>query len=136
MDCPVCTVPMIVVEHGGIELDYCIECKGIWFDAGELSLLLEKLDVQGELPDVASLPKAESGEKARRCPRCPKYMDKVHLGMEPRVLVDRCPSGHGLWFDAGELGRVVEQYAVGLKPGEDRVIRFLGEVFVAKGGEG
>jgi len=43
--CPACKVPIIVVEHEKIELDYCTTCLGVWFDAGELALLLESLDL-------------------------------------------------------------------------------------------
>ena len=50
MNCPVCKEPMIIVEHERIELDYCTTCLGVWFDAGELSLLLESMDSEvGEL---------------------------------------------------------------------------------------
>jgi len=41
MICPVCKCDMIVVEYHNIELDYCTTCKGVWFDSGELELLLE-----------------------------------------------------------------------------------------------
>ena len=40
MKCPVCRVPTYVVEFDKIELDLCPDCQGIWFDAGELELLL------------------------------------------------------------------------------------------------
>jgi Zn-finger nucleic acid-binding protein len=41
MICPVCKNDMIVVEYRDIELDYCSNCKGVWFDSGELELLLK-----------------------------------------------------------------------------------------------
>jgi len=129
VDCPVCRDPLIVVERQGIELDYCPRCKGFWFDADELKLLAEALHLEVALPDVASLPKVEAKEKPRRCPRCRKQMDKIHLGTEPRVLVDRCPAGDGLWFDAGELSGVLEQGRKDGATGEQHVIYFLGETF-------
>ena len=48
MKCPVCKGVkgvMIIVEHEQIELDYCNDCAGIWFDHGELDLLLDRLDL-------------------------------------------------------------------------------------------
>jgi len=36
MKCPVCNSLMIVVEHEKIELDYCLNCSGVWFDAEEV----------------------------------------------------------------------------------------------------
>jgi Zn-finger nucleic acid-binding protein len=49
MICPVCDRDMTVVEYKGIELDYCTGCQGIWFDAGELGLLLKS---RGRVPEV------------------------------------------------------------------------------------
>ena len=43
MKCPVCSLELIVVERNGIELDYCIQCQGFWFDAGEINLPLTTL---------------------------------------------------------------------------------------------
>lgn len=124
MDCPLCSVPIIVVERHGIELDYCHTCKGIWFDAGELKLLSQALNLEADLPDIMSLPSTETQEKKRPCPRCSKKMDKIKLA---GVTVDRCPRRHGLWFDWGELGQVLERSAAGGATGGEQVIKFLGE---------
>ena len=35
-------------------------------------------------------------------------MDVVHVGDESPVALDRCPRGHGLWFDQGELKAVIQ----------------------------
>jgi len=40
MRCPVCDVPTYVVEYEKIELDLCPDCRGMWFDHGELELLI------------------------------------------------------------------------------------------------
>jgi Zn-finger nucleic acid-binding protein len=117
---------MIVVERHGIELDYCLECKGIWFDAGELKLLSTALNIDIDLPDWSALPEAHTSEKYRRCPRCRAKMSKINVG---EMLVDRCPNGHGLWFDGGELGRFIEQHITSADSGEAQVIKFLGETF-------
>lgn len=37
--CPRCSVPMQVVAGGGIEIDRCSSCMGIYLDRGELELL-------------------------------------------------------------------------------------------------
>ena len=41
MICPVCKKDALIVEYDRIELDYCPSCGGVWFDSGELDLLLE-----------------------------------------------------------------------------------------------
>ena len=138
MDCPACKEPMIVVEYAGIEVDFSPDCKGVWFDSGELELLLEsmQLDESGLTTDeIMSLNEARVSEKKRRCPICNKKMKKVYIGREPQVLIDACPRGHGLWFDGGELGQVISQLMGASSQSGDRqgrVISFLGEVFKAE----
>ena len=52
MECPVCRIALVVVEREGIELDWCVTCRGLWFDEGELELLAEKT---GQAIDPADL---------------------------------------------------------------------------------
>jgi Zn-finger nucleic acid-binding protein len=129
VDCPVCREPLVVAERGGIELDVCLWCHGLWFDAGELELLSEKLGRSLSVKEGA-LEMAATSEKARPCPRCDRAMEKVAVGTSPKVLLDRC-AGHGLWFDHGELGTLVRQLAD--KPGShaEAAVQFMGENFSA-----
>ena len=39
MNCPKCKAEMELVQIGGIEIDRCTRCKGIWFDQQEQSLI-------------------------------------------------------------------------------------------------
>jgi Zn-finger nucleic acid-binding protein len=138
MKCPACSNLMIVVEHENIELDYCMDCAGVWFDAGELELLLESMALEGSslsLDSILTSPEATSSEKKRKCPICRQKMKKATVGHKPEVLIDACQRGDGLWFDKGEVGQLITQLAD--KPSEEadsqgRVITFLGEVFRAR----
>jgi len=137
MDCPACKGVMMIVEHDRIELDYCTNCAGVWFDYGELDLLLERLDLDSSafsMNTILALPDREVKESARKCPICRKKMRKVIVGSEPEVLIDVCPRGDGIWFDGGEVQQVIKQL-VDKSPagiaGEGKVISFLGEVFKA-----
>lgn len=111
MNCPSCSSELIAVERHSVEVDWCPECRGLWFDGGELRLLGKTLGVAAQAPDFSDfsdLPAASSEEQSRRCPRCRGKMDKVSAGEDQSpTLVDRCPSGDGLWFDKGELGQVL-----------------------------
>lgn len=42
MKCPKCGDDLAEVEHEGIKVDRCGRCEGVYFDAGELDLLLIK----------------------------------------------------------------------------------------------
>lgn len=138
MICPTCRDVMIVVEQDQVELDHCTSCAGVWFDSGELELMLEKLGVDGgilSLDKIADLPEAKSTEKKRRCPVCGRKMKKARIGRDPEVLIDVCPKGDGLWFDGGEMRQVIEQCLAEPRGGADsgeRVLCFLGETFKAE----
>lgn len=136
MKCPVCKNMMIVVEHEHIELDYCPDCAGVWFDAGELDLLFETMKLEKSILSLDSIltsPDAKSTEKKRKCPICSKKMKKSTVGHEPEVLIDACVRGDGLWFDAGEVGQLITQVpSIQEGDSQGRIITFLGEVFQAQ----
>ena len=134
MRCPVDKKDMIVVEHEKIELDYCLQCAGVWFDASELELLIEALKRQGAQitqADLMTTQKANVKEAARNCPHCGTKMNKVWMGKEPRVLIDSCQRGHGLWFDGGELHQILCQLEPADKKGAKDILSFLGDTFKA-----
>ena len=133
MMCPVCRIGMLVVEYDKIELDYCHKCKGVWFDAGELELLTQVLGAATVVMDIAALTAVSSPEKARKCPRCDRTMDKVKMGEGTSAIIDRCPRLDGLWFDAGELGRTIELPATGADDSQ-KMLHFIGEVFNRRAG--
>ena len=49
MDCPVCKNAMITLELSDVEVDHCVNCGGIWLDAGELELLLQQAQAAAQL---------------------------------------------------------------------------------------
>ena len=111
MKCPVCKVSLTAVEHDKIELDYCSVCHGIWFDKGELELLLDTLAGGTTRELVNSLmqrPQQETSEKSRKCPICRRTMRKIDIGSGREILIDVCKAGHGLWFDGGESGAFIK----------------------------
>jgi hypothetical protein len=120
---------LVVAEREGIELDCCPWCHGLWFDAGELALLAEKAGRALPPGEGSAEETTDAREAPRFCPRCDRKMDKTALGSAPRVTLDRCGAGHGLWFDRGELGSLMGQLAA--RPGShpEALLRFMGEVF-------
>jgi len=130
MNCPVCREPLVVVERDGVELDWCPWCRGFWFDSGELELLAERYEHVASF-QLAGLPTVEVAEEARKCPRCDARMDKVSLGDAARIVLDRCPGGHGLWLDHGELSAALETMPGDAARGTAQVVNFLGETFHA-----
>lgn len=46
--CPRCDICMKVINHRGINVDYCDRCGGFWFDRGELLQILRKYQAESE----------------------------------------------------------------------------------------
>jgi uncharacterized protein len=138
MICPIDNKDMIVVEYAKIELDYCLSCHGVWFDADELELLLKSVDL--DTPDlllshILSQEETETKERKRKCPICRRKMKKATIGDSPKILIDACVRRDGLWFDGGEVQQLVRELDRKKPPGKEahhHVINFLGEVFKAR----
>ena len=68
MKCPVCYSLMIVVKYEKIEIDYCLSCCGVWFDAEDVEILLEAMQLEGtalSLDYILTSPETKSTEKRR-----------------------------------------------------------------------
>jgi uncharacterized protein len=134
MICPACKNDMIVVEYQRIELDFCPQCRGVWFDCGELELMLESAHLDDKsLGDVSHLPEAKTTEKLRRCPICRQSMSKNTIGQKAPVLIDVCRRDDGLFFDGGEVNQLIKQLPAKEPGKENPIIDFLSEVFKATG---
>ena len=128
MDCPVCKTAMITLELNEVEIDHCLDCGGIWLDAGELEMLLPDSEKAKQLLD--SFNKLDScKEKHRKCPICLKKMHKVNVGpQDSAVLIDSCAKGDGLWFDKGELHDI---FKIGEFDDEGKVKNLLSDMFAS-----
>jgi Zn-finger nucleic acid-binding protein len=134
MICPSCRHDMIVVEYRGIELDYCTNCRGVWFDSGELELLAHTAGLKSPeslLKDISASQGSKSEHAERKCPVCNRLMRETPIG-HPAIYIDVCRRGDGLWFDGGEVYQLLKQLVDKTKAGEgaeQRIVAFLGEVF-------
>ena len=126
MDCPICKNAMITLELAEVEIDHCIDCGGIWLDAGELELLLDQLEKAQKLLDSFKI-NADCTEITRKCPICLKKMQKITVGAStPMLLIDKCPRGDGLWFDKGELQDIVKRAQLDR---ENKIQKLLADMF-------
>lgn len=44
--CPKCRKSMEIIDYGGVEVDICKECRGIWLDKGELMEIMTRTPAQ------------------------------------------------------------------------------------------
>jgi Zn-finger nucleic acid-binding protein len=134
MLCPVCKTDMIDVEHEQIELDYCVKCRGVWFDSNELELLFEKMNLMNDSLSITELVnKIDQNiiENRHKCPICKQKMGKVKIGDSSPTVIDVCFRGDGLWFDGGEVVQLIKHASSNARQAgaEQQVINFLGDVF-------
>ena len=135
MLCPVCKTEMIDVEYNKIELDYCVKCKGVWFDSNELELMFEKINLSDSGLAIANLiDKIDQKipENKHKCPICKKTMGKIKIGDSSQTVIDICINGDGLWFDGGEVIQLIKHTSHNIRQdagAEQQVINFLGEAF-------
>jgi Zn-finger nucleic acid-binding protein len=128
LDCPVCKEPMIVLELDEVEVDHCISCGGIWLDAGELELLLGDAAQKDDFLSSFEIDET-SGERARRCPLCSRRMEKISVGRDKSVRIDRCRKNDGIWLDGGELEELIKMSGFGR---DSRVLSLLRDMFARK----
>ncbi len=126
MDCPVCKNAMITLELEDVEIDHCLDCGGIWLDAGELELLLGEPDKAKSL--LASFEVDSTCDEAKRkCPICDRKMHKIIVGdSSPTLLIDKCRKGDGLWFDEGELHEIFDRARL---DADNRIQELLADMF-------
>lgn len=46
MRCPVDNETLVMADRGGVEIDYCPKCRGVWLDRGELDKIIERSAAQ------------------------------------------------------------------------------------------
>ncbi|MGO9924098.1 MAG: M48 family metalloprotease [Isosphaeraceae bacterium] len=106
MNCPGCHQPSLVetMAKGGVLVDVCKTCKGVWLDRGKVFLLSKK---PKELERLLTSESDEPVLSDRQCPRCRVNLEETPF-LRRDLLVDRCPECEGYWFDSGELTKAME----------------------------
>lgn len=109
MNCPACASQMTRAFEMGIELDECSSCGGIWFDEGELKVLMDQGEAAIKQVEKEAVPRHETSTRVsdRSCPRCAIHLDTYRYDYESTVELDICRKCGGIWVDDGELDAIV-----------------------------
>jgi Zn-finger nucleic acid-binding protein len=131
--CSKCDVPLFILHFKDIELDFCHRCHGLWLDSVELDALVEQLGASVNDPLLRFRQQAGVVPKGRPhlCPRCDAALHEIqveHAG-SPHLTLDKCPRGHGLWFDDHELQQLLSMFPV--ESGVAKTVDHLNELFNA-----
>jgi Zn-finger nucleic acid-binding protein len=112
--CPCCACWMASREVGGIEIQECGKCFGLWAPEDRFDQLVDRAvaaarergpDEPVQAPRVDGGNPAQQSVEYRRCPECDALMVRRNFRKRSGVIVDRCHQ-HGTWLDAHELERI------------------------------
>ena len=113
MECYKCNEQMNKRPYEGILADCCDSCGGVWVDSGELSILIGREEKKGQ-KELMQEAKRETQSEAQHplsvvgfCPKCQE--EPLQTKYRSGVGIDQCPSCKGIFFDSGEMKKVVSE---------------------------
>lgn len=108
--CPRCGVDLRQEVVHGEKVDRCPDCKGIFFDSGELDHISRLTEILNRIE--LDEPEITCSGQGRQPLRCPEDDFPMEVRLVAGVEVDYCPACGGYWLDGGELAELymVEQH--------------------------
>lgn len=104
MICPKCKVTRLRKRRAkgkAFTVEYCLKCKGVWFDRGELD------EVMPEAIKELGVPRGAQKDTECLCPKCNKALYAFDYP-QTYVTINMCKKCGGLWFDRGEFKEIRE----------------------------
>ncbi|TSC95085.1 MAG: hypothetical protein CEN87_97 [Parcubacteria group bacterium Licking1014_1] len=109
MNCPNDNEKLEKVLFHNVEVDYCPECLGIWFDNDELRLAKDEKDKQLNWLDIdlwRDKAKFKISSSFKSCPACRVSLCQINYDSS-KTKVDFCKSCSGIWLDRGEFKQII-----------------------------
>jgi uncharacterized protein len=80
MRCPVDNETLVMADRGGVEIDYCPKCRGVWLDRGELDKIIERsMGGPAAAPVAHAAPRQAAAPVYQPEPRAPQaYREEGH----------------------------------------------------------
>lgn len=110
--CPACNANLNEYRVYSIKIEGCSKCKGVWLDMDELRKLKDKVEKKswGTLQwmdnESKTIEKTIGMISKRVCPKCiEKKLLSVSFDDSP-VIIDWCPTCHGIWLDRDEFNEI------------------------------
>jgi len=111
LQCPHCKVELQTVTPNGARS--CSRCGGGFCSRSTLMALLQKVEISPPAgADARPSSRAAGPARYLVCPVCSELMLRRNFGDTSGVVVDVCRR-HGVWFDRGELGQILQFCATG-----------------------
>jgi len=102
---------MHVVRVGTTSMHECPSCASNWMEAEAFTALCSSREERGAVVNLiggadTTQPSAPAKVRYVACPVCKKIMNRSNFAHRSGVVIDTC-KGHGVWLEAGELGRAL-----------------------------
>ena len=113
LPCPDCETLMPVTQVGGVGLNECRACRGVWvpgdhFDAIVSRATEARRNVNPSAPTAPRVTGANPSQQQvryRKCPECDGFMNRRNYQKSSGVIIDVCRT-HGTWLDPDELEQI------------------------------
>lgn len=109
--CPICKnqdLEQALVDN--VNVDYCPQCMGLWFEDGELNEAKDNRDANLRWLDIdlwKDKAKMKISSSQKLCPQC--RLPLYEFGYEDsNIKVDVCSLKHGVWLDRGEYKLITD----------------------------
>lgn len=86
---------------------FCSSCGGVWVGNNDLDRISEFSSVVSDDIDLSSIEK-DRDSMTGLCPNGHGIMIRAKVHLEPHFHLEKCSSCGGIWFDYGELNRIIE----------------------------
>jgi Zn-finger nucleic acid-binding protein len=110
MKCPRCKTSLTSASQEQIAILRCAECDGIWLKQEDLLKIMNRHEknfspelIQKTLKLSHTGLTAEEKKDTPSCPQCNVSMPPMNYNYNSGIIINACPSHHGLWLDHDEL---------------------------------
>jgi Zn-finger nucleic acid-binding protein len=96
-----------------VAIDRCSSCQGAWLDQGEIVTIIDTRKEKFSQQEIEQTLKARTFRLPEKpmethipCPKCLTMMKTFNYGGDSGIILDKCKTDHGIWFDADELEKI------------------------------
>lgn len=110
-DCPRCKVNLQSLKIDAVQIRECERCGGFWSTADAFENLCSDREKQASVLGFVGSYRHEDPAPPTisyvPCPDCSQLMNRSNFARSSGIIIDMCRQ-HGVWFDAGELQKIIE----------------------------